>query len=603
MEYVIRLLSVLFLSLSTLPALAAEVGERVENFQLLDQNGEAHELYYLSDMNAVVLMVHGNGCPIVRNALPTLSEIRNGYAQRDVAFLLINANLQDERESIRAEAEEYSIDFPILVDETQLIAESLGVVRTAEVFVIDPATWKLVYRGPVDDRLAYGAQKPKADKHFLVDALDSTLAGEPVKVATADAMGCLVNLPERDRRDMHASISYSDQIAPLLIDRCVVCHREGGVGPWVMSKYEMVRGFAPMMREVVRTQRMPPWHADPHHGSFVGARGMSNEDAKLLVHWIEAGAPRGDGPDPLLSVDTEWPEWEMGEPDMIVEVPAFDVPATGVVDYQYPMVKNPLDHDVWVRAIEIAPGDRQVVHHVLASVDDPQNPSQRGILGNLGGYAPGKNAVPYPDDSGVLIRKGANFRFQMHYTPIGKAVKDVTRIGLYFHDTVPQNVLEQKVIYDTALHIPAHAKNHRGQVEHVFERGIMLYSLLPHAHLRGSAAKFTAHYPDGESEVLLSVPRFDFNWQPLYALAPPKFLPSGTRVVLDIRWDNSAQNPRNPDPDTDVFWGDQTWEEMNVGWFRFRAATDEDRRNAEMNGVGHLPVASDGPDQTAVLDR
>jgi peroxiredoxin len=604
MKFLIQLFASVLFALGALPVFSMQIGDRVDNFQLLDQKGEAHELYYLSDMKAVVIMVQGNGCPIVRNALPTLDLVRNEYAQRGVAFLLLNANLQDERESIRREAEEYAIDFPILVDETQLVAESLGVVRTAEVFLIDPATWKLVYRGPVDDRLAYGAQKPEADHHYLADALNATIAGEPVAVAQVDAMGCLVNLPEQDRREMHAAISYAEQIAPLLIDRCVVCHRDGGVGPWSMSKYEMVRGFAPMIREVVRTKRMPPWHADPHHGSFVGERGISNEDAKLLVHWVEAGAPRGDGPDPLLSVDTEWPEWALGEPDLIVEVPAFDVPASGVVDYLYPTVRNPLDHDVWVRAIEIAPGDRQVVHHVLASVDDPQNPSRRGILGNLGGYAPGKNAVPYPDDSGVLVRKGANFRFQMHYTPIGKPVTDVTRIGLYFHDEAPDNVLEQKVIYDTTLHIPANEKNYRGSIAHVFERDIMLYSLLPHAHLRGSAAKYTAHYPDGESEILLSVPRYDFNWQPLYALDPPKFLPQGTRVVLDMRWDNSAQNPRNPDPDSDVFWGDQTWEEMNVGWFRFRAATDDDRRKAEMDGAAHLPASAQEPDQTAAaLDR
>lgn len=588
MKLLVRLLISLVFAFCASPLLALSPGERVENFQLLDQNGESHELYYLSDMKAVVIMIHGNGCPIVRHALPILSEIRNAYQQKDVAFLLLNANLQDGRETIKKEATAFSTDFPILVDETQLIAESLGVTRTADVFVVDPKTWKLVYHGPVDDRLAYGAQKPEAKEHYLTDALDSLLAGEPVEVAQVDAMGCLVNLPEAERRESHVQISYSEQIAPILIDRCVACHREGGAGPWHMTKYEMVRGFAPMMREVIRTRRMPPWHADPHYGSFVGDRAISNGDAMTLVHWIEAGAPRGEGPDPLQTLDTSWSEWTMGEPDLIVEVPAFDVPATGVVDYQYPYADNPLERNVWIRGIEILPQNRSVVHHVLSGIDDPTNGQRRrirGQIGELGGYAPGKNAVPYPDDTGILLRKEANFRFQLHYTPNGKAVTEVTRVGYYFYDKPPKHSLDMLLILDATLEIPPNTKAHRERLEHVFEQDIMLYSLLPHSHLRGRASRFTAHFPDGREEILLSVPRYDFDWQPLYALSPPKFVPAGTRVVLNMVWDNSAQNPRNPDPDKTVHWGDQTWEEMNVGWFRFRAADDNDRRKAELESA------------------
>jgi hypothetical protein len=392
-----------------------------------------------------------------------------------------------------------------------------------------------------------------------------------------------VNFPERERHDAHAKISYSERIAPLLMDRCVACHREGGVGPWAMTGYEKVFGFAPMIREVIRTKRMPPWHADPHYGSFVGERSISNEDARTLVHWIEAGAPRGSGPDPLATLDKSWPEWTLGKPDLIVEVPAYQVPATGAVQYQYPYAANPLGRDVWIRAIEILPGDRSVVHHVLAGIDDPGNGARRDIvgkIGELGGYAPGKNAVPYPADTGILLRKEARFRFQMHYTPNGKAVTDVTRVGLYFYDKPPKHSLDMVLIYNASFSIPANAKHYADAIQHVFDRDVMLYSLLPHAHLRGRSAKFTAHYPDGRKEILLSVPQYDFKWQPLYALNPPKLIPAGTRVVLDMEWDNSAQNPANPDPNRVVRWGDQTWEEMNVGWFRFREADDDDRARA-----------------------
>jgi AhpC/TSA family len=569
--------------LSSAPLLALEPGERVDNFRLLDHAGASHELYYLSDAKAVVLMTYGNGCGIAQKSLPRLREIRDEYRARGVEFLLVDSNLQDDRAAVARESAEFGNDLPILIDETQLIGEALGVDRTADFFVIDPRTWRLVYRGPMDDRLSYGAQKPEAKTQYLSDALDATLGGKAVAIAKAEALGCLVNLPERENRAAHAKISYTDRIAPLLVDKCVACHREGGVAPWAMTGYDIVRGFAPMIREVVRTKRMPPWHADPHYGSFVGDRSMSNADAMDLVHWIEAGAPRGTGADPLVALDKSWSEWTLGKPDLIVEVPAHDVPATGVINYLYPHAPNPLGRDVWIRAIEIIPGNRSVVHHVLAGIDDPGNGTRRAIrgqMGELGGYAPGKNAVPYPPDTGILLRKEANFLFQIHYTPNGKAVTDVTRLGLYFHEKPPRHALEMSVIYDTALAIPANTKSYSQTLDKTFDRDVMLYSLLPHSHLRGRAAKFTAHYPDGREEILLSVPKYDFNWQPLYVLNPSKFIPAGTRVVMDMTWDNSSQNPANPDPNKEVRWGDQTWEEMNVGWFRFRAADDADRAKA-----------------------
>jgi hypothetical protein len=585
------------------PSQALEPGERVDNFRLLDQTGASQELYYLSDARAVVLMTYGNGCGIVQKSLPRLRKIRDEYKARGVEFLLIDSNLQDDRDAVARESNGFGIDLPILIDETQLIGEALGIDRTADFFVVDPKTWQLVYRGPMDDRLSYGAQKPDAKTQYLTDALDAILAGKPVSIARAETLGCLVNLPERERRDAHAKISYADRIAPLLVDKCVACHREGGVAPWAMTGYDIVRGFAPMIREVVRTKRMPPWHADPHYGSFAGDRSMSNADAMDLVHWIEVGAPRGTGADPLATLDKSWSEWTLGKPDLIVEVPAYQVPATGVISYQYPRAANPLGRDVWIRAIEIIPGNRSIVHHVLAGIDDPGNGERqaiRGQMGELGGYAPGKNAIPYPASTGILLRKEAGFRFQMHYTPNGKATTDVTRLGLYFHDKPPKHSLEMSIIYNASLAIPANTKSYSQTLDKVFDRDVMLYSLLPHAHLRGRAAKFTAYYPDGREEILLSVPKYDFNWQPLYVLNPSKLIPAGTRITMDMSWDNSSQNPANPDPGKVVHWGDQTWEEMNVGWFRYRAADDEDRAKAAL-GASQKRVDAPGPRQPGAI--
>lgn len=550
---------------------AAAPGDRVDNFRLLDQNGVSHELRYLSDAKAVVLMVQGNGCPIVRQALPALREIRGSYRARGVEFLLINSNLQDDRNAIAAEAKEFGVDIPVLQDEAQLIGEALGVERTAEVFVIDPKTWQLTYRGALDDRLDYEKQKPVPTKRYLADALDAMLVGQPVATTRTQTAGCLVNFPERGRTGAHAAISYSETIAPLLQKNCVACHRTGGVAPWAMTSYDMVRGFAPMIREVLRTKRMPPWHADPQYGHFVGDRSLNTTELQTLVHWIEAGAPRGAGPDPLASQTPPPSEWTLGTPDLVVEVPAFDVPATGVVNYRYPSLPNPVGHDVWIRGVEVLPGDRSVVHHVLAGIDDAQSQEVRvGQLAAFGGYSPGKNTFLYPENTGVLLRKDAQLQFQMHYTPNGKSTRDVTRVGYYFADKPPQHPLRLTFLYKGNLSIPPHAKAHTETVEHVYDRPVMVYTLMPHAHLRGKASRFTAVYPDGRQEVLLNVPKYDFNWQTVYIFEEPKVFPAGTKIVFDMTWDNSAQNPANPDPDKTVRWGDQTWEEMNAGWIRFR---------------------------------
>ena len=271
--------------------------ERIDNFVLLDHNGDAQNLYYHQDASAIVIMIQGNGCPIVRNAIGDYKKVRDEFESQGAKFIMLNSNLQDTRSAIAAEAKKYSIDIPILHDETQLIGEALDLVRTAEVLVINPKTWNIEYRGPINDRQVYERQKQEASAHYASDAIRDVIAGNTVAVASRDAIGCLINFAEKN--GAHDQISYTDTIAPLLQEKCVVCHTEGGIGPWAMSSYELVRGFAPMMREVIRTKRMPPWHADPHVGVWKNDKSLSVEQTQTLVHWIEAGAPRGEGEDPL----------------------------------------------------------------------------------------------------------------------------------------------------------------------------------------------------------------------------------------------------------------------------------------------------------------
>ena len=576
-----RTVSSLLAVLLTVPALFASEAfalapqDRVENFRLLDHRGDSHELYYYDDMKAVVVMVQGNGCPIVRNNMPRYQALQAQYADQGVQFFLLNSNLQDTRQTIALEAEEFGYQIPVLIDDTQIIGESLDLVRSGEVFVLDPDTWSVVYQGALDDRLTYENQKQEASAHYLQDAIDAQLSGTSVEVASTDAPGCLINFPEKQNRAQHATISYSEEIAPMLADNCVACHREGGIGPWAMTDYNMVRGFSLMIREVVRTKRMPPWHADPAHGTFSNDRSLAPEETQKLVHWIEAGAPRGDGPDPLAELDIEWPAWdgerEMGPPDLVIDIPAAEVPATGVVDYLYQHVENPLDHDVWVKASEIMPGDRGVLHHVITrfGMMETEGP-RRGRMkreggGGLAGYVPGYVTRPLPDGTGTLLPADATMQFQMHYTTNGKATVDESKMGIWFHDEPPKNEISGLVWINPRINIPAHAKNHSDTAEHTIRKDAILYNLLPHAHFRGKASNFVAYYPDGTEEVLLYVPNYDFNWQTTYILQEPKFIPVGTRIVHTTWWDNSAQNPANPDPSRTVPWGQQSWDEMLFG--------------------------------------
>jgi hypothetical protein len=348
----------------------------------------------------------------------------------------------------------------------------------------------------------------------------------------------------------------------------------------------MVKGFAPMIREVVRTQRMPPWHADPHYGVWQNTRALTDDQRKTLVHWIEAGAPRGSGPDPLLGVKPDTSEWKHGKPDLIVDVPAFDIPATGVIEYQYPRVKNPLGRDVWITAVEIHPGAKQAIHHIIAQDPVVLNGQQRGGNGggNLGGFAPGMSPIVYPADTGVLFPKDADFVFQMHYTPNGQAVTDHSKVGFYFReaDNPPKYPLHLTALTDFRFEIPPGAKEYGTTVTRDVTRDMLIYNFMPHSHLRGKSGTMSVVYPDGKQEILLNVPKYDFSWQTVYEYQEPKKIPAGSKLVWNFNWDNSAQNPGNPDPTKTVHWGDQTFEEMGIGFVRFRYLDEEVGKPAQV---------------------
>jgi|TARA_B110000902_G_scaffold255171_1_gene320152 hypothetical protein len=554
---------VVFVCVSFWALLLSPISSAVDNFVLLDQNGEAQDLFYDKQSKAIVVMIHGNGCQIIRSILPDFNALRDEYEAKGVRFLMLNANLQDSRETIASEALEWGIEMPILIDSAQIIGPSLGVTRTAEVLVINAVSREISYRGAINDRVYYERQKKEASEHYVKNALDAVLAGEQVAVSEVKSVGCIVNFPSRDQE-----ISYSDTIAPLLVNNCVACHQQGGIAPWAMSEYRMVQGFAPMMREVVRTKRMPPWHADPEIGEWQHDAGLSAEETNILINWIEAGAKRGDGEDPLVAFKPSQQQWPLGEPDLIVEVPAFDVPASGIVEYQFPVVANTLDKDAWVVAATVVPGDTQAVHHVLLGSADqpPQADDLENVFQNyIMGYAPGNESAHMPEGTGVFVPKGGVYLLQIHYTPYGKKSTDTTKIGLYFADKPPQNFLRNHVVANSRLSIPPYAAKHEEKAYFEFWNDAVIYGLVPHAHYRGRSSSFDLIYPDGSKETILSVPNYDFNWQRTYVFTEPKSVPAGTKIIHRTLYDNSANNPGNPDPGRRVPWGLQSEDEMLYG--------------------------------------
>lgn len=549
---------------------------KVDNFRLSDQNFESHELYRLADASAVVIITQQNGCPVSRNTASSMKALQAAFKGKGVEFLMLNSNPMDTRQEIAAEAKEYGMDMPILADANQLVGEQLGVTRTAEVIILDPKNWTVIYRGPVDDRVTYERQKAKASATWAADALNAFLAGKPVAVARQPAVGCLINFPDRGQPSA-MNISYSKVIAPIIQEKCVACHQPGGIGPMPFTNYQRIKSFSPMIREVIRTQRMPPWRADPDVGKFHGDRSLSSEQIKQMVHWIESGSPRGEGDDPIAAIEYKAAEWPLGKPDLILDIPAYDIPANGIVDYQRPSVLNPLKDGKWLRASTIKVENRQSVHHILTGYlneapkpGEPANESRWGV--SVGGYAVGAESIVQPADTGAYIPPGGAIGFQNHYTPFGKAVTEKSQIALYFYDKAPNLVMHNSVIINPNISIPPNEPNWKQSAHLYFPKDAILHGAFPHAHYRGASSQLWIRYPDGKEKLLLSLSRYDFNWQREFEFAEPIPVPAGSNLIAIYTYDNSKRNPANPDPNRTVPWGDQSFDEMLYTAVRYRWA-------------------------------
>ena len=586
----IRLLGALIVAIAGLGALAARgiatptaasESSSVADFVLLDHTGRFHQLSRYATARAVVLYAHDFACAASREGLVALQEVQRGPDGRNVVFLAIDANPRDDRATLAREASKMGLDVPIVHDDGQLVTEGLQVSRSGEAIVVEPKSWRIVYRGPVERDARPGGRD-------LVKALTAFLEGRsvPGDLRPAPEGGCPVARDDRLAREPR-SVSYASDVVPILRAKCVACHRRGGIGPWAMDGYERIKTWSPRIRAALLTGRMPPWHADPAIGAFTNDRSLSVEQKRTLVRWIDGGVPRGTEADPLA---TKPPppadEWPLGKPDVVIELPHEEIPATGTLDYRYVEIPAPVSRDTWVRAIHLAPRNPAAMHHAALFLAYPvvwqhrQPQWHGGAAGFFGAYAPGLQPVPFPADSGGFLPAGSSLVFQLHYTTSGQAATDRPRAALYFHRKPP--ALEARVVSGVNVEfvIPPNADDYPVEASYVFESPVTLQGFLPHMHYRGKRFRYEAHYPDGRREVLLSVPRYDFNWQTYYALKTPKPIPAQTRIVMTGAFDNSARNPANPDASKEVRWGHQSWDEMFVGYMMYTAPRPPARSSA-----------------------
>ncbi len=558
------------------------VGRKVAEFILPNLSGEQVALSDYSEKSIVVLFFMGTGCPISNLYLTELTDLQKRFEEKGLQIVGVNSNAGTTRADLARHAEEYKVVLPVLHDADGRIAARLGASRTAEVFLLD-AQRVVRYHGRVDDRFGYTYKREEPRRRDLREAIGEVLAGKTVTVGDTKPLGCLITRPRKSGDEF--KVTYAKEVSRIIQKRCHECHRPGMVGPFSLLTYDDTLEWVDMIKEVVMERRMPPWHADPRYGHFSNNRRMPREELDTLVAWIDAGAPFGDKKD--LPPPKEYAEgWVIDKPDIVFKLPEeVTVPADGVVPYLYFTVPTNFEEDVWIQAAEARPGNRAVVHHIIVSSRDPKAKGRGRRRGSsVCGTAPGDPPLILPPGVAKKIPAGSVLRFQMHYTPTGKVEKDRSEVGLvlYKGEMPPRRIATSKGIMNFRFKIPAGDPNYEVKSRYTFKQDALLLTLMPHMHLRGKDFQYRATYPDGRSEILLSVPGYDFNWQNTYRFTTPVSAPKGTRIDCVAHFDNSAGNPANPDSTEDVRWGDQTWEEMMIGWVGYMWAEEaEEGREAK----------------------
>ncbi len=536
----------------------------------------------------VVFALLSPTCPLSAKFTPTLLELAQS-APTGVRWVIVDPVATDSEESLRALALRFGASATVVRDAEGRLARALGATTTTDVVVTD-AVFTVQFHGAVDDQHGVGYSLEKPRRRFLHDALRSLVRGEPLLVAATDAPGCELDLG--DVPAPTAELTYHERIERIVQQRCVECHRDGGVAPFSLERFEDVVAHAGMIRRVVENRSMPPWFAapaaraegEPATTPWANDRSLGERERADLLAWLAGGKPKGD-PATAPLPRTFAGEWNIPTPERVFQfAEPVVVKASGTMPYQNVIVETGLEEDRWVRAIEVRPGAAAVVHHVLVHLIDPtleaQNAGRRKRrgdddiaeeerLGFWAAYVPGQGSLVYPEGYAKLLPKGAKLRFQMHYTPNGTETTDVTRIGVVFASEPPRHEVRTIGIVNPRIRIPAGAAHHEESASIPVPLDAVVLGFVPHMHVRGKACRYERLGRDGAATTLLDVPRYDFNWQLFYRLAEPLLLHGGESLRFTAWYDNSAGNPANPDPSVTVKWGPQTFDEMHLGYVEY----------------------------------
>lgn len=546
------------LALSVLMSSAHGSLDRVGDFALLDQHGQFHQISRYQHRKAVVMMSYQPSCQSLNERVKYLSELNGKYAGQDIEFLLLDASGTE-----RAAAQQWDLRLPVLNDAAQLVTAALQLEQAGEVLVFNPERLSLYYRGAANSAL------DETLAAVLTDDVDDTVKNE--------VAGCALDFPAREKLLANPP-DYSTEVAPIIVDNCSECHRWGGAGPFALDSYTSLLGWSPMIREVLLNKRMPPMQVDPAIGHTSSAQYLSADTLQTLVHWMDAGAPRGDNPvDPLELVPTEKVfEWELGEPDFIVETPANEIAAVGIQDYLYTEASLPFDRDVWVRAFQYNPGKETVLHHLMTFI----SPAEEDFWGSeaeeeistrrfLGSFIPGHNpATVFDEGTGIRIPAGHKLSLQFHYVTNGLATTDETSVGLYFYDEPPERELLTKAISPRFV-IEPYDPHHAMQASYTFEQPVVVTSLRARMNFRGKSMRFAVETASGKRRDLLSIPAYNYGWQPHYHLSEDIQLEAGDSIHVTGAFDNSYSNPFNPDPGEEVTFGLESYDEMFTGYVTY----------------------------------
>jgi mono/diheme cytochrome c family protein len=570
-----------------------QIGDQISDFTFKDIRYLPRRLSEFGEKKAYVIVFTNLDCPLVKRYLPRLKDLDLAYRDRGVQFIAMNAAPGDPIIEVAYQAIKAECEFPFCKDFSGEVVRALGADRTPEAFVLD-SNRVLRYRGRIDSQYRLGGVRPDTGRDDLKEAIEDVLADREVRVAETPVDGCKITLPG-PIKPTH-EITYADHVAAIIKKHCQECHRPNTTAPFALLTYDDVKANGETIAEVVDEQRMPPCFASNEQTDIVNRRMLTREERETVIAWVKSGMAPGDLAKAPAPIEPPKTKWQIGEPDLVIKYPKpIKIPAQGDVAYKYLIFPHQFDEDTWVQKIEIMPGNRDVVHHAnLAALVG----SKIADAAFITGYVPGGDAMMLDPHHGFKIPKGARLVLQTHYITIGEETTDQTTLGFVFaKDRIEKEIKHFRVTTGTFA-IPPGAPHHRVEAERQLAGDATGIGMFTHMHLRGKDMIFEAIYPNGQTETLLAIPNYNFDWQMNYRWEPgTKKFPKGTKIHCTAHYDNSRFNPYNPDPTKEVREGDQTYEEMMFGFF-FYTLDDENLALDVDPATGHV-VKTATPDQQA----